>query len=85
MLISIKVTACILTIAFAVSEILILECFTLKIFVNVNEYNFRGESGDSSVVTRWTVDQEAVGSNPTHVGNLISVVRSLSGFTQFNR
>ena len=40
------------------------------------------ESGDSSVVTRWTVDQEVVGSNPTHGGNLISVVRSLSGFTQ---
>ena len=39
-------------------------------------------SGDSSVVTRWTVDQEVVGSNPTHGGNLISVVRSLSGFTQ---
>ena len=40
------------------------------------------QSGDSSVVTRWTVDQEVVGSNPTHGGNLISVVRSLSGFTQ---
>ena len=40
------------------------------------------ESGDSSVVTRWTVDQEVVGSNPTHGGNLISVVRPLSGFTQ---
>ena len=40
------------------------------------------EGGDSSVVTRWTVDQEVVGSNPTHGGNLISVVRSLSGFTQ---
>ena len=40
------------------------------------------ESGDSSVVARWTVDQENVGSNPTHGGNLISVVRSLSGFTQ---
>ena len=40
------------------------------------------ESGDSSVVTCWTVDQEVVGSNPTHVGNLISVVHSLSGFTQ---
>ena len=39
------------------------------------------ESGDSSVVTRWTIDQEVVGSNPTH-GNLISVVRSLFGFTQ---
>ena len=37
---------------------------------------------DSSVVTRCTVDQEVVGSNPTHGGNLISVVRSLSGFTQ---
>ena len=34
------------------------------------------------MVTRWTVDQEVVGSNPTHGGNLISVVRSLSGFTQ---
>ena len=43
---------------------------------------FVGLSGDSSVVTRWTVDQEVVGSNPTHGGNLISVVRSLSGFTQ---
>ena len=40
------------------------------------------ESVDSSVVTRWIVDQEVVGSNPTHGGNLISVVRSLSGFTQ---
>ena len=40
------------------------------------------ESGDRSVVTRWTVDQEVVGSYPTHGGNLISVVRSLSGFTQ---
>ena len=40
------------------------------------------ESDDSSVVTRWTVDQEVVGSNPTHGGNLISVVCSLSGFTQ---
>ena len=39
-------------------------------------------SGDSSVVTRWTVDQEVVGSNSTHAGNLISVVRSLSEFTQ---
>ena len=39
-------------------------------------------SGDSSVVTRWTVDQEVVGSNPIHGGNLISVVRWLSGFTQ---
>ena len=42
----------------------------------------RVESGDSSAVARWTVDQEVVGSNPTHGGNLISVVRSLSGFTQ---
>ena len=40
------------------------------------------ESSDSSVVTRWTVDQEIVGSNPTHGGNFISVVRSLSWFTQ---
>ena len=39
-------------------------------------------SGDSSVVTRWTVDQEVVGSNPTHGANLISVMCSLSGFTQ---
>ena len=29
------------------------------------------ESGDSSAVARWTVDQEVVGSNPTHGGNLI--------------
>ena len=36
----------------------------------------------NSVVTRWTVDQKVVGSNPTHDWNLISVVRSLSGFTQ---
>ena len=42
----------------------------------------RYDDGDSSVVTRWTVDQEVVGSNATHGGNLISVVRSLSGFTQ---
>ena len=34
------------------------------------------------MVTRWAVEQEVVGSNPTHGGNLISVVRSLSGFTQ---
>ena len=27
------------------------------------------DSGDSSVVTRWTVDQEVVGSNPTHGRN----------------
>ena len=40
------------------------------------------ESGDSSVVTRWTVDQEVVDSNPTHDRNKISVVYSLSGFTQ---
>ena len=40
------------------------------------------ESGGSSVVTRWTVDQEVVGSNSTHGWNLIAVVRSLSGFTQ---
>ena len=40
------------------------------------------EFEEYSVVTRWTVDQEVVGSNPTHGGNLISVVRSLSGFTQ---
>ena len=42
----------------------------------------RHDTGDSSVVTRWTVDQDIVGANPTHGGNLISVVRSLSGFTQ---
>ena len=40
------------------------------------------EIGDYSVITRWTVDQEVLDSNPTHGGNLISVVRSLSGFTQ---
>ena len=40
------------------------------------------ESGYSLVVPRWTVDQEVVGSNPTHGGNLISVMRSLSRFTQ---
>ena len=40
------------------------------------------ESGDSSAAKRWAVDQEVVGSNPTHGGNLISVVRCLSGFTQ---
>ena len=39
-------------------------------------------TGDSSAATRWTVDQEIVGSNPTHGGNLISVARSISGFTQ---
>ena len=38
------------------------------------------KSGDS-----WTVEQEVVGSNPTHGGNLISVVRSLSGFTEHIR
>ena len=48
-------------------------------FVRLNAYL---ESGDSSVGTRWTVDQEVVGSNPTHGGNLISVVRSPSEFTQ---
>ena len=40
-------------------------------------------SGDSSVLTRRTVDQEVVGSNITHGGNLTSVVRSLSGFSKF--
>ena len=42
-------------------------------------------SGDSSrrvMIAQWTVDQEVVGSNPTHGRNLISVVRSLSRFTQ---
>ena len=29
-------------------------------------FTFFLKSGDSSVVTRWTVDQEVVGSNPTH-------------------
>ena len=29
------------------------------------------ESGDSSVVTRWAVDQQVVGSNLTHGRNLI--------------
>ena len=54
----------------------------LGVAVPWTSININGESGDSSVVTRWTVDQEVVGSNPTHGGNLISVVRSLSGFTQ---
>ena len=53
---------------------------TLHHFLNIVRVII--ESGDSSVVTRWTVDQKVVGSNPTHGGNLISVVRSLSGFTQ---
>ena len=30
---------------------------------------FNSESGDSSVVTRWTADQEVVDSNPTHDRN----------------
>ena len=53
-----------------------------------HEYVFMGDcittsqSGDSSVVALWTVDQEVVGSNLTHGGNLISVGRSLSGFIQ---
>ena len=56
--------------------VIVYACFPLR-FVHVQHM-----CGDSSVVTRWTVDQEVVGSNPTHGGNLISVVRSLSGFTQ---
>ena len=40
------------------------------------------ESGDCSVETRWTADQEVVGSNPTHGGNNISVVHSITMFTQ---
>ena len=48
--------------------------------IQVNEWIL--QSGGSLVVTCWTVDQEVVGSNPTHDGNLISVVRSLSGFIQ---
>ena len=40
------------------------------------------ENGDNSVAARWTVDQKVVGSNPTHDGNCIAVVRSLSEFTQ---
>ena len=40
------------------------------------------ESGNSSVVTRWSVDQEVVGSNPSHGRNSISVVCSLFSFTQ---
>ena len=51
-------------------------------FYNYDTHTHTHTHGDSSVVTRWTVDQEVVGSNPTHGGNLISVVRSLSGFTQ---
>ena len=35
------------------------------------------QSGDSSVVTRWTVEQEVVGSNPTHGRNL-NVFRALA-------
>ena len=54
----------------------------LRTLLKTYLYKQAYESGDSSVVTRWTVDQEVVGSNPTHGGNLISVVRSLSGFTQ---
>ena len=46
------------------------------------DLSMNDESGDSSVVTRCTVDQEVVGSNPTHGGNFISVVRSLPWFTQ---
>ena len=59
-----------------------------KIRNSKREYVFMGDcittsqSGDSSVVARWTVDQEVVGSNPTHGGNFISVVHSLKGFTQ---
>ena len=53
-----------------------------KIKTNNVETTNRLKSGDSSVVTRWTVDQEVVGSNPTHGGNKIYVLRSLSGFTQ---
>ena len=34
------------------------------------------------MITRWTVDKEVVGSNPTHGENFISAVLSLSGFTQ---
>ena len=43
--------------------------------------NDKTESGDSSVVTRWTADQKIVGSHPIHARYLISVVWSLSGFT----
>ena len=57
------------------------DCKFVGISVYVNGLGYWVLSGDSSVVTRWTVDQEVVGSNPTH-GNLISVVCSLSGFTQ---
>ena len=57
-------------------------CTFLETTKAFDRVNYVKESGDSSVVTRWTVDQDVVGSNPTHGGNLISVVRSLSGFTQ---
>ena len=50
--------------------------------INIVNINININSGDSSAVARWTVDQEVVGWNPTHGENLISVVRSLSGFTQ---
>ena len=34
-----------------------------------NEPEGKIESGDSSVETRWTVDQEVMGLNPTHGRN----------------
>ena len=44
------------------------------------------ESGGSSVVTRWTVDQEVVGSNPTHDGNLfLSCARSPGLLSPFDK
>ena len=57
-------------------------CVSVAVSVSVCVSVSVSVSGDNSVVTRWTVDQEDVGLNPTHGGNLISVVRSLSGFTQ---
>ena len=61
-----------------------IECWqwTYRAYSNISEIMKKTESGDSSAVTRWTVDQEVMGSNPTHGGNLMSVVHSLPGFTQ---
>ena len=63
---------------------------TRQIYYVANSEQYRDatvatKSGDSSVVTRWAVDQEVAVSNSTHGGNLVSVVRSLSGFTQLIR
>ena len=57
-------------------------CVSVAVSVSVCVSVSVSVSGGNSVVTRWTVDQEVVGSNPTHGGNLIFVVRSRSEFTQ---